>query len=513
MPDLNQKLEHKLLQKLSPQQIQLIKLLEIPIIELEQRIKKEIEENPALEDASTNADDDDSLHRKEDDELENTEKEKKEEIDDYDNPAEEEIPEKNLEEEFSVDDYIEDDEIPSYKLKDNNYGEETDSAQTFYSVNDSFHEFLETQLSVLNLDETTNLIATYIIGSLDEAGYLRREINSIASDLLLLYNVSVSPEQVLTALNIVQNELEPPGVAAQNLRETLLLQLKRKLKNNENDEVLNLAYIIIDDYFEIFSKKHYEKIKNKLNIDDDMLREIVKEVLKLNPKPGNAYSIQNKQNFLQIIPDFVLKNINEELTLSLNSINVPSLKINKDFETILKTYNEGTKENKRNKDAVTFVKQKLDSAKWFIEAIKQRQNTLLNTMNSILSYQKEFFLTGDETKLKPMILKDIAQITHLDISTISRVANSKYIQTPYGIFPLKYFFSEGMENDQGEEVSTRKIKKILKEAIEKENKKKPLTDEKLAKLLQDKGYKIARRTVAKYREQMGILVARLRKKI
>lgn len=507
MAELNQKLEHKLLQKLSPQQIQLIKLLEVPIIELEQRIKKEIEENPALEDNSVNTEEENIVSKNEESET------KDNEFEDYDNPIQEELPEKNTDDEFSVEDYIEDDEIPAYKLKDNNYGEETDRAQTFYSEGSSFHEFLDAQLSELELDEQKDLIAGYIIGSLDEAGYLRRELMSITSDLLLLHNISVGHDEVYEVLKLIQEELDPPGIAARNLKECLLLQLKRKLKDNENDEILNITYTIIADYFDTFSKKHYLKIKSKLNIEDDELREIVKEVLKLNPKPGNAYSIQNKQNFLQIVPDFVLKSFDDELTLTLNSVNVPTLRINKDFENILKTFNEGSKSKKKEKDTVVFVKQKLDSAKWFIEAIKQRQNTLLNTMNAILTYQKEFFITGEETRLKPMILKDIAEKTNLDISTISRVANSKYIQTPYGIFPLKYFFSEGMENDKGEEVSTRKIKKILKEAIAEENKKKPLTDEKLAKLLQEKGYKIARRTVAKYREQMGILVARLRKKI
>jgi len=484
MADFNQRLEYKLLQKLSPQQIQLIKLLEVPIIELEQRIKKEIEENPALDESSTTSDDE-IISKKED---EDDEFEKDNEIEEYDNPKEEEIPADNPDDEFSVDDYVEDDEIPAYKLKDNNYSEETDSAQTFYSVGKSFHEFLDAQLSVLELDQTTDLIAGYIIGSLDEAGYLRREVLSIASDFLLLHNIEITTDQVEEVLHLIQNEIDPPGVGARDLRESLLLQLQRKLKNNENDEILNISYTIIADYFDIFAKKHYQKIKNKLDIDDDQLRDVVKEVLKLNPKPGNVYSVQSKQNMLQIVPDFVMKNLDNELTLSLNSVNVPILRINKSFENILKTYNEKTTKNKKkDKDTVTFVKQKLDSAKWFIEAIKQRQNTLLSTMNAILVYQKEFFVTGDETTLKPMILKDIAEQTNLDISTISRVANSKYIQTPYGIFPLKYFFSEGMENAKGEEVSTRKIKNILKGAIEEEDKKKPLTDEKLAKLLQEKG--------------------------
>ncbi len=512
MAELNQKLEQKLLQKLSPQQIQLIKLLEVPIVELEQRIKKEIEENPALEDSNDN--EDDMSMMKDDADSDNSENDTTDDDfdDDYDS-YDDDAPTDNPDDEFSIEDYIEDDDIPNYKLKDNNYGEETERAHSFYSVGKTFQEHLASQLSVLELNEEKYLIANYIIGSIDESGYLRRDLNSVTSDLLLLYNISVETELVTQVLDMIQDELDPPGIAARDLQESLLLQVKRKLKDNENDEVLNTAYTVLADYFDIFSKKHYEKIKNKLGIDDDHLRNVVKEVLKLNPKPGNAYSAQVKQNMFQIVPDFVLMNYDDELLLTLNSINVPALRINKDFENILKSYNESNEKQRKEKEAVTFIKQKLDSAKWFIEAIKQRQNTLLNTMEAILSYQKDFFLTGDETKLKPMILKDIAERTNLDISTISRVANSKYIQTPYGIFPLKYFFSEGMENAEGEEVSTRKIKKILSEAIEKEDKKKPLTDEKLAKLLQDKGYRIARRTVAKYREQMGILVARLRKKI
>lgn len=510
MPELNQKLEHKLLQKLSPQQIQLIKLLEVPIVELEQRIKKEIEDNPALED-SVDEEEELNLRKEEKEEKENADKEDEEVASEFED--EEDYQVDNADDEFSVEDYIEDDEIPNYKLKDNNYGEATESAQTFYSAGKTFQEFLENQLSVLELDAQGQKIAKYIIGNIDESGYIRREANSIVNDLLLLYNISVTVEQVNDILELIQQELEPAGIGARNLQECLILQIKRKLKKNENDETLNNVYTILTEYFDIFSKKHYNKIKNKLSINDDELRNVVNEVLKLNPKPGNAYSIQSKQNPLQIVPDFVLRSYDDELVLSLNSVNVPSLRISKNFENILKSYNESDKKKKKNKEAVTFVKQKLDSAKWFIDAIKQRQNTLIKTMNAILNYQKEFFVTGDETKLKPMILKDIAEKTNLDISTISRVANSKYIQTPYGIFPLKYFFSEGMENNKGEEVSTRKIKKILKQAIDNENKKKPLTDEKLAKLLQDKGFKIARRTVAKYREQMGILVARLRKKI
>ena len=503
MPEINQKLEQKLLQKLSPQQIQLIKLLEVPILELEQRIKKEIEDNPALEEG---ADDDNLLQDNNDDDH------KEDEIDEDTETIDEPIEDKQ--EDISLDDYYDDDEIPNYKLKDNNYAEETESAQTFYSVGDTFQEFLFAQLYELELEDDKEKISEYIIGSFDESGYLRRDISSIASDLLFLYNISVSVEDVQEVLSLIQQELEPPGVGARNLQECLLLQLQRKLDNHKDDEILNLSYTILSEYFDIFSKKHYDKIKTKLDINDDQLRKVIGTILKLNPKPGNSYAVQAKRNIWQIVPDFVLRFRDSEPIIELNSINVPPIRINRTYENMVQTYQEkGTFYNKKDKMAISFVKQKLDSARWFIDAIKQRQNTLQKTMHAIFVYQLDFFRTGDETTLKPMILKDIAEKTNLDISTISRVANSKYIQTPYGIFPLKFFFSEGMENDRGEEVSTRKIKKILKEAIEKEDKQKPLTDEKLAQVLQEKGFRIARRTVAKYREQMGILVARLRREI
>lgn len=501
MAGINQKLEQRLMQKLSPQQIQLIKLLEVPIIELEQRIKKEIEENPALEEGK---DSDEEIPQNNNDSIENE--------DDYEDDKEQ-VDEVNLDEEFSPDDYFEDDEIPNYKLKDNNYAEETERPQNYYSAGASFQEFMDAQLSILELDEKREIIAKYFIGSLDESGYLRRDINSVINDLLLFYNLSVTYEEVEEVLLFLQEQLEPSGIAARTLQECLILQIKRKLENDEDDEILNLSSTILSDFFDEFSKKHYEKIMNKLDISNDDMRLIIKEIIKLNPKPGNSYNVQGKKNLFQIVPDFILQNYDDELVVTLTSLNVPSLRVSKTYEGMLKTFQSKKTPNKRNKETVTFVKNKLDSAKWFIEAIKQRQNTLLNTMDAILKYQLEFFKTGDESTLNPMILKDIAEITKLDISTISRVANSKYIQTPYGIFALKYFFSEGMENSEGEEVSTRKIKKILREAIADEDKSKPLTDEKLAKVLQEKGFKIARRTVAKYREQMDILVARLRKKI
>ena len=487
---LNQKLEQKLLQKLSPQQIQLIKLLEVPIMELEQRIKKEIEENPVLEEGQTD-----------------------ETINEFEEPDTDEY-EDQYDDEFSVEDYLADDEIPNYKLSSNNYSNSNEKFEIPYSEGISFREHMTQQLNVLALTETEVIIADNIIGNIDDDGYLRRDVVAIVNDLAFSQNIIITDEEISEILEIIQ-DFEPPGIGARNLQECLLIQLNKKIKlNNENIDSLKLSYEIIKNYFNEFSKKHYDKILNKLNIDDEDLKKTITEILKLNPKPGNAYSHRFKKNSQQITPDFILQEINGEILLSLNSPNVPSLHINKTYENMLKTYSEKHKRNtKKDKETISFVRQKLDSAKWFIDAIKQRQNTLLLTMHAILDYQKKYFVAGDEMKLRPMILKDIAKKTNLDISTISRVANSKYIQTQFGIFSLKYFFSEGMETTKGEEVSTREIKKILREAIEAENKKKPLTDEKLAKILQKKDYKIARRTVAKYREQMNILVARLRKEL
>ena len=493
---LHQKLEQKLLPKLSPQQIQLIKLLEVPIMELEQRIKKELEENPVLEEGQS------------------------EEMEDQNNDVtDEQEYENEYDDEFSVEDYLGDDDIPGYKLSSNNHSGSNDNIEIPYSEGISFREHMLSQLNVLYLTETEKYIAQNIIGNIDGVGYLRRELSSIVNDLAFSQNITVSLDDVTNILEIIQ-EFEPAGIGARDLQECLILQLNIKIKNRTTDtKSLKLSKQILTDYFNEFSKKHYQKILKKLNIDKDSLKAVVADVLKLNPKPGNAYSHRFKKNSQQITPDFILQEIDGDMVLQLNSPNVPSLHINKTYENMLKTFSDKNKNKKKKrktkseKDTIIFVKQKLDSAKWFIDAIKQRQNTLLLTMHAILDYQKKYFKTGNELKLRPMILKNIAEKTNLDISTISRVANSKYIQTQYGIFSLKYFFSESMETQEGEEVSTREIKKILSEAIDMEYKKKPLTDEKLAKILQDKGYKIARRTVAKYREQMNILVARLRKEI
>jgi RNA polymerase sigma-54 factor len=481
---LKQSLDQKLLQKLSPQQIQMIKLLEIPTLQLEQRIKNELEENPVLEEG--------------------------EQGDDLESPVEEEEENYNNDEEFSFEDYINDEDIPNYKLYSKSSSQEDKKEEIPFSVSVSFHEYLENQIGLKSLTEREYMLALYIIGNIDEDGYLRRKIESIVNDLAFTQNIKTSEEELEDILKIIQ-DLEPAGVGARNLRECLLLQIQHK---DDSDRYISLAKQILQQFFHEFTKKHYEKIKTRLKISDDELQEAIDEILKLNPKPGAALSDKESRSFQTIIPDFILENNDGKLELSLNSKNVPDLRINRNYSEMLEDYQKNKKnQTKEQKEAVSFVKQKLDSAKWFIDAIKQRQNTLLLTMNAIIEYQYDFFQTGDESKLKPMILKDIAEKTGLDISTISRVANSKYIQTYFGIYPLKYFFSEGMQKEDGEEVSTRQIKSILKECIDNEDKKKPLTDEKLASILKEKGYKIARRTVAKYREQLGLPVARLRKEI
>ena len=477
-------LQQKLLQKLSPQQIQVIKLLEIPTMQLEQRIKKELEENPVLELESDNPS---SVDDQMDDGQDNNP--------DIDN------------EEFSMDDYYEDEEIPTYKLNVNNYSKDDKYIDVPFSVGTSFHEFLNEQLGLADLDDEEQQLAEYIIGNIDDDGYLRRDLMAISDDLAFNMNLDV-PEEKLEKILLAIQEFDPPGIAARDLRECLLLQLERK-----ESEEFQLAKTIVKDYFQEFTKKHYDKIRSKLELSDEDLKKGIDEVLKLNPKPGSSYSNPLNKSNQHIVPDFLLELVDGELSLSLNQRNVPELKINDTYTEMLRTMSQNQKAQKTDKEAVTFVKQKLDSAKWFIDAIHQRQTTLLLTMSEIISFQKEYFQEGDETKLRPMILKDIAERTGLDISTISRVSNSKYIQTHFGIYPLKYFFSEGLAKDDGEEVSTREIKKILQECIEGEDKRRPLTDEKLAKILKEKSYNIARRTVAKYREQMGISVARLRKEL
>lgn len=480
---LRQQLIQKLEQRLSPQQIQLMKLLQVPTMELDQRIKQELEENPALEEGLDF------------------------EEDDYDQQDDYDTDDADQDTDFDISDYL-DDDVADYKTQTSNQSKDDEERVIPLSGEQTFQERLTEQLHLLYLDEKQFIIADVIIGNLDESGYLNRSIEAIADDLAFSMNIEASEQEVAAVLELVQ-ELEPAGVGARNLKECLLLQLRRK---QDGDIVRFTALKIVENYFDEFTKKHYERISKKLEIEDQDLKEAIDEILRCNPKPGGSMR-EAAKNHQQIIPDFTLYEHEGRLELSLNSRNAPDLKVNRDYENMLRSYAEGAKNSKSDKEAFQFVKQKLDGAKWFIDAIRQRQQTLLLTMGAILEYQEAYFLSGDETKLKPMILKDIADIIEMDISTVSRVANSKYIQTPYGTFLLKTFFSESLTNTEGEEVSTREVKKILQEAIDVEEKKKPLTDQALTDLLKVKGYNIARRTVAKYREQLNIPVARLRKEI
>ena len=478
---LKQYLAHKLEQRLSPQQIQLMKLLQVPTMELDQRIKQELEENPALEEG-----------------LEENEEDFEEDFDtDTDDDSDD----------FDISDYFEEDSA-DYKTQANNTSKDDEERVVPLSGEQSFQQSLTEQLHLLDLSDDQFMIADTIIGNLDESGYLNRDIEAIVDDLAFSANITTTEKDVEFVLTLVQ-ELDPAGIGARNLRECLLLQITRI---HDGDITRFTAKKILEDHFEEFTKKHYDKIQKKLEISDEDLKEAIDEIIRLNPKPGGSMK-EAPKNHQQIIPDFVIIELEGKLELTLNGRNAPELKVSRDYEHMLRTYSEGAKTSKADKEAVMFVKQKLDGAKWFIDAIKQRQNTLLSTMHAIMMYQFEYFITGDETNLRPMILKDIAEIVNLDISTVSRVANSKYVQTGYGTFALKYFFSESLSNDAGEEVSTREVKKILSEAIEGEVKFRPLTDEKLTELLKEKGYNIARRTVAKYREQLNIPVARLRKEL
>ena len=481
---LKQFLTQKLEQRLSPQQIQLMKLLQVPTLELDQRIKQELEENPALEEGNDSEDDD----------YENDDQD-----DDFDD--------NNDDLDFDMSEYI-DEEGSDYKTRVNNTSKDDEERVIPLSGEQSFQERLTEQLHLLYLDDEQFLIADTIIGNLDESGYLKREIEAIVDDLAFSANITTTEARVEEVLQVIQ-ELDPAGVGARDLQECLLIQIRRRQDGNITRHT---AKIILEEFFEEFTKKHYDRIIKKLEIDDQDLKEAIDEILKLNPKPGGSMK-ESAKNHQQIVPDFMLSETDGRLELSLNSRNAPELKVSKDYEQMLRNYAEGAKTSKSDKEALVFVKQKLDGAKWFIDAIRQRQQTLLLTMDAIMRYQYEYFLTGDETNLRPMILKDIAEIVGLDISTISRVANSKYVQTNFGIYPLKYFFSESLSTDSGEEVSTREVKTILSDAITAEDKRKPLTDEKLMDLLKEKGYNIARRTVAKYREQLNIPVARMRKEL
>ncbi|MDR1879355.1 MAG: RNA polymerase factor sigma-54 [Tannerellaceae bacterium] len=484
---LRQQLQQKLQQKLSPQQIQLIRLLELPAIELEERIKHELEENPALEEG-----------RELTDEFEQGDEES----------AENEAAGNETEADLSLGDYLTEDDIPDYKLREIHERVERKEDIPF-SVGQSLNEYLLQQLGLRDLPEKEMMIAQYIIGNMDDDGYLRRDFSSIADDLAFQVGQDVKEEEIAAMLHVVQ-DFDPPGICARNLQECLLLQLEKK----EKTEVVELAIRILSQYFGEFTRKHYDKIQRAFDLDEEALKNVVQEITTLNPKPGNGWDSSIETAMSQVTPDFIVEAYNGELFLSMNNRGVPDLRINHEYSDMLRNYSS----NKANqtpeiRDAVLFVKQKLDSAQWFINAIKQRQETLQRTMEAIIALQREFFLTGDESTLRPMILKDVSEPAGYDISTISRVSNSKYVQTNFGIYPLKYFFSESMYMDSGEEVSTREIKKIMKDYIQGEDKRKPLTDEELAGILKEKGYLIARRTVAKYREQLDIPVARLRKEL
>lgn len=476
-------LSQSLQQKLSPQQIQFIKLLQIPTAELDTRIEEEMEINPALEEGQ-----DDDFDQKEEDPFD--------ERDDYN----------DRDNELDIDSYIQDEDYAGYKMQgDGNYNEEERDMPL--ATSSGLIDSLMQQFGYLNLTEEQRIIGLQLIGSIEADGYIRRSIQAIVNDLAFSQNIFADANEIEDVLHKIQS-FDPPGIAARDLQECLLLQLRRK---DPSDSCVGLAIRIIDEFFDEFSRKHYDKIQRRLNISDESLKKVVDIIIKLNPKPG---SVEGESGTVQyLMPDFILTNNNNKLELTLNSKNAPELRISRSFADMLDTYDKSKKQNKNLRETVSFVKQKLDAAKWFIDAIKQRQQTLLRTMNAIVQFQYDFFLTGDESKLRPMILKDIAMLIDMDVSTVSRVANSKSVQTEFGIYPLKYFFSEGISTDTGEDVSSREVKNILKELIDAEPKLHPLSDDKLEKILNDRGYNIARRTVAKYREQLNIPVARLRKEL
>ena len=489
---LKQSLQQKLLQKLSPQQIQFIKLLQIPTVMLDSRIKEELEENPALEDGSLSNAEEISEYSTLDDDQPNDVKEEANEQQD----------------EFNIDDYLQDDDQDDgYRMMQDNDSDDEEKKEMPIAVSSSFHEMLQAQLSMCVMGDHEFMVAQQILGSLDDDGYLRRPITALVDDLAFSQNIFTNEQEILHLLEIIQS-FDPAGVGARDLQECLLLQLKRKDQGSKN---VKNAIIIVRDYLDEFTKKHYDKLERSMSITSEELKAAVQDILKLNPKPGNSFADNSKQ--LQVIPDFIINKNDQFLILTLNSKNAPELRVSRSYQEMFQTYDKAVDKDKKMKEAVQFVKQKLDSAKWFIDAIKQRQQTLIKTMNAIMNYQYDYFLTGDERKLRPMILKDIADQVQMDISTVSRVANSKYVQTEFGTFLLKSFFSEGIQMEGGEEVSNREVKKILEECIGKEDKKHPLADEKLAEILKENGYNIARRTVAKYREQLNIPVARLRKEL
>lgn len=485
---LKQSLQQKQLQRLSPQQIQLMKLLQVPTVELEARIKQELEANPALEEG----------------------------VEEDANDLDEEKEKDDAMEEFDFDEYL-DDETPDYKTSVRNHGADVEDKDIPLGAGASFRELLVSQLGLISLDDSERMLGEHIIGQLDDAGYLRRDLESIVNDLAFTQNIMIEKEQLESALAIVQT-LDPAGVGAISLKDCLLIQIQRKIEKLQDSvgfvrlQAMNTAEEILKNYFESFSKKHFETITSKLEISEEDLREALSEITKLNPKPGNSGG-ESTRMVQHVVADFILSINDDELQVSLNQRNAPELRISPSYKEMMDTYSSGAKTSKSQQEALSFVKQKVDAAKWFVDAIRQRQLTLMKTIRAIVEHQEEYFLSGDETDIKPMILKDIAERINMDISTVSRVANSKYVQTPYGTFLLKTFFSESLSTDSGEDVSSREVKRILQDAIDDEDKNKPLTDEKLGVILNSKGYHIARRTVAKYREQLGISVARLRKEL
>ena len=479
---LKQTLAQKLQQKLSPQQIQLMKLVQLPTQSLEARIKQEIEENPALQEGKEKAEDN------------------------FENDASDEREVRDSMEEINWDDYLGDDETPDYRTKANNYSSDDEMYEAPVLVNESFHDSLISQLRLRDLSSEELELAVYLVGTIDDDGLLRRDLIDIVDDLAFSQGVFTEEKELERLLEIIQ-DLDPPGVGGRDLRECLMLQLERKRPSFK----VNLALSILDNHFDSFVKRHYQKLMDRLGVNEDELRDAIEEIGRLNPKPGGSSNLSRPTE--NVIPDYNLQIVDDELELTLNGRNAPELSLSRQYRDMLEHYKASKEKNKAEKEAALFVKQKLDSAKWFIDAIVQRQQTLMLTMQSILNYQRDYFLTGDERKLRPMILKDIAEEIGMDISTVSRVASNKYIQTPYGTFLIKRFFSESMTNSDGEEVSTREIKKILEDTVAEEDKRKPMTDDALAKILKEKGYPIARRTVAKYREQLDIPVARMRKEL
>ena len=479
---LKQNLSQKLQQKLSPQQIQLMKLVQLQTQSLEARIKQEIEENPALQEGKEKAEDN------------------------FENDASDEREVRDSMEEINWDDYLGDDETPDYRTKANNYSSDDEMYEAPVLVNESFHDSLISQLRLRELSSEELELAVYLVGTIDDDGLLRRDLIDIVDDLAFSQGVFTEEKELERLLEIIQ-DLDPPGVGGRDLRECLMLQLERKRPSFK----VNLALSILDNHFDSFVKRHYQKLMDRLGVNEDELRDAIEEIGRLNPKPGGSSNLSRPTE--NVLPDYNLQIVDDELELTLNGRNAPELSLSRQYRDMLEHYKASKEKNKAEKEAALFVKQKLDSAKWFIDAIVQRQQTLMLTMQSILNYQRDYFLTGDERKLRPMILKDIAEEIGMDISTVSRVASNKYIQTPYGTFLIKRFFSESMTNSDGEEVSTREIKKILEDTVAEEDKRKPMTDDALAKILKEKGYPIARRTVAKYREQLDIPVARMRKEL